>query len=76
MSNTIVTAPWLEFPGPELIVPCWPVAGFLRQAPPYTKLCKIMAITNNERIKKTLDLLREGLQPFVERRLKAAWGAR
>ncbi len=35
-----------------------------------------MAITNNERIKKTLDLLREGLQPFVERRLKAAWGAR
>ncbi len=33
-----------------------------------------MAITNNERIKKTLDLMREGLQPFVERRLKAAWG--
>ena len=33
-----------------------------------------MAISNSERIKKTLDLLREGLKPFVERRLQAAWG--
>lgn len=32
-----------------------------------------MAISNSERIRKILDLLREGLQPFVERRLKAAW---
>ena len=33
-----------------------------------------MAYTNSERIKKILDLLREGLPPFVERRLRATWG--
>ncbi len=33
-----------------------------------------MAITNSERIKRALDLLRSGLIPFVERRLKATWG--
>src|SRR6266540_6762342 len=31
-----------------------------------------MAITNHERIGKALDLLKEGLQPFVEREVKAA----
>ena len=30
-----------------------------------------MAITNHERVGKSLDLLKEGLQPFVERELKA-----
>ena len=30
-----------------------------------------MAITNHERVGKTLDRLKEGLQPFVERELKA-----
>jgi predicted AAA+ superfamily ATPase len=32
-----------------------------------------MAITNHERIGKALDLLKEGLQPFVERELKAQY---
>lgn len=31
-----------------------------------------MAITNHERVGKALDLLRDGLRPFVERELKAA----
>jgi predicted AAA+ superfamily ATPase len=30
-----------------------------------------MAITNHERVGKTIDLLKEGLQPFVEREMKA-----
>lgn len=30
-----------------------------------------MAITNHERVGKALDLLKEGLQPFVEREMKA-----
>src|SRR3972149_9153801 len=30
-----------------------------------------MAITNHERVGKALDLLKEGLRPFVERELKA-----
>src|SRR5712692_5366284 len=30
-----------------------------------------MAITNHERIGKALDLLKDGLQPFVEREMKA-----
>src|SRR4051812_30766688 len=30
-----------------------------------------MAITNHERVGKTLDFLKEGLQPFVEREMKA-----
>jgi len=30
-----------------------------------------MAITNHERVGKALDLLREGLRPFVEREMKA-----
>ena len=30
-----------------------------------------MAITNHERVGKALDLLKEGLLPFVERELKA-----
>ena len=34
-----------------------------------------MAISNSDRIKTTLELLREGLKPFVERRIKAVWGA-
>jgi len=33
-----------------------------------------MAITNQERIKRGLDLLREGLVPFVEREMKARYG--
>jgi len=33
-----------------------------------------MAITNHERVGKALDLLREGLRPFVERELKAHHG--
>ncbi len=33
-----------------------------------------MAISNSDRIKTTLELLREGLHPFVERRIKAVWG--
>ena len=32
-----------------------------------------MAITNHERVGKALDLLREGLRPFVERELKAQY---
>jgi uncharacterized protein with PIN domain len=34
-----------------------------------------MAISNKDRISRTLDLLREGLVPFVERELKAKLGA-
>ena len=30
-----------------------------------------MAITNQERIGKAMELLKEGLQPFVEREMKA-----
>lgn len=33
-----------------------------------------MAISNHERVGKTMDLLREGLQPFVERELQAQHG--
>lgn len=33
-----------------------------------------MAITNQERVGKTLDYLKEGLQPFVEREMKAQHG--
>lgn len=33
-----------------------------------------MAITNTERVGKAMDLLREGLQPFVERELKTEYG--
>ena len=33
-----------------------------------------MAITNHERVGKTLELLRSGLGPFVERELKAKFG--
>ena len=35
-----------------------------------------MAISNKDRISRALDLLREGLTPFVERELKARLGAR
>ena len=35
-----------------------------------------MAITNRERVGKTLELLRDGLQPFVERELRAKHGDR
>ena len=34
-----------------------------------------MAISNKDRISRTLDLLRDGLVPFVERELKAKLGA-
>ena len=33
-----------------------------------------MAITNHERVGKALDLLKEGLQPFIERELQAQHG--
>lgn len=33
-----------------------------------------MAVTNRERVGKAIDLLAAGLQPFVERELKAALG--
>jgi hypothetical protein len=33
-----------------------------------------MAITNHERVGKMLELLRDGLAPFVERELKTCWG--
>lgn len=33
-----------------------------------------MAITNQERVSKGLDLLRDGLRPFVEREMQAAFG--
>ena len=33
-----------------------------------------MAITNQERVGKALDLLRDGLRPFVERELRAHLG--
>ena len=35
-----------------------------------------MAITNHERVGKALELLRDGLRPFVERELKASLGDR
>jgi hypothetical protein len=34
-----------------------------------------MAITNRERVDKALDLLKEGLRPFVEREFKAKYGS-
>jgi len=34
-----------------------------------------MALTNKDRITRTMDALAAGLQPFIERELKAAWGA-
>ncbi|SEO85319.1 Swt1 family HEPN domain-containing protein [Aquisalimonas asiatica] len=34
-----------------------------------------MALTNKDRLTRAMDALTEGLQPFVERELKAAWGA-
>lgn len=34
-----------------------------------------MALSNHERVGKALDLLKEGLRPFVERELKAHFGA-
>jgi predicted AAA+ superfamily ATPase len=33
-----------------------------------------MAITNHERVGKALELMRDGLRPFVERELKTCWG--
>jgi hypothetical protein len=33
-----------------------------------------MAVTNHERVGKVLDLLRQGLKPFVERQMQAAYG--
>ena len=33
-----------------------------------------MAITNHERVGKALELLKEGLRPFVEREMKAQHG--
>jgi len=35
-----------------------------------------MAITNHERVGKALELLRDGLRPFVERELRTCWGER
>src|SRR5438093_11024853 len=35
-----------------------------------------MAITNHERVSKALDLLRDGLRPFIERELKAQYQQR
>src|SRR5690349_17164689 len=32
--------------------------------------------SNNDRVARALDLLRQGLQPFVQRELKAAYGER
>jgi hypothetical protein len=32
-----------------------------------------MAITNSERVGKVLDLLKDGLRPYVERELKASY---
>jgi len=32
-----------------------------------------MAITNSERVGKALDLLKDGLRPYVERELKATY---
>jgi hypothetical protein len=34
-----------------------------------------MAISNHERVGKALDLLKEGLVPFVERELKSRFGS-
>ena len=33
-----------------------------------------MAITNHERVGKALDLLKDGLRPYVERELRARYG--
>ncbi|HWQ14091.1 MAG TPA: Swt1 family HEPN domain-containing protein [Roseiflexaceae bacterium] len=33
-----------------------------------------MAITNYERVGKAMDLLRQGLHPFIERELQAHYG--
>ena len=33
-----------------------------------------MAITNHERVGKALDLLKDGLRPYVERELRAQYG--
>ena len=33
-----------------------------------------MAVTNYERVGKALELLRQGLKPFVEREMQAAMG--
>ena len=33
-----------------------------------------MVTTNNERVGKALDLLKDGLGPFVERELRSAYG--
>src|SRR5947207_3026532 len=33
-----------------------------------------MAITNQERVGKAIELLRDGLRPFIEREMKAAFG--
>src|SRR4051812_12428266 len=33
-----------------------------------------MAITNQERVGKALEILRDGLRPFVEREMKAVYG--
>src|SRR5215469_5931349 len=35
----------------------------------------LMATTNHERVGKALDKLKEGLRPFIERELKARYGA-
>jgi hypothetical protein len=33
-----------------------------------------MAITNSERVGKALELLKDGLRPYVERELKSPYG--
>ena len=35
-----------------------------------------MAITNHERVGKTMDLLKDGLSPFVEREMRSVYQAR
>jgi hypothetical protein len=35
-----------------------------------------MAISNHDRVGKALDLLNEGLRPFVEREMQAHYGQR
>src|ERR1035437_7751831 len=37
---------------------------------------EFMAITNSERVGKALDVLKDGLRPFVERELKASYKTR
>jgi hypothetical protein len=34
---------------------------------------RLMAITNSERVGKALELLKDGLRPYVERELKATY---